>query len=76
LSLNVPLTRAVGGKTLPVAPAIKLNALSLKDQLAIAKAAATVAAAAKATASVVTESTYESSLDLTPTANPFRPTVI
>ena len=70
MSLNVPLARAVGCKTLPVAPAIKLIALSLKDQLAIAKAAATVAATAKATASVVTESTYESSLDLTPTVNP------
>ena len=73
MSLNVPPARAVGGKTLPVATAIKLNAPSLKDQLAVAKAAATVAATAKATASVVTELTDESSLDLTPTVNPLRP---
>jgi hypothetical protein len=54
-------------------PAIKINAPSQKDQLAVAKAAATVAATTTATTSVVAESTCESSLDLTPTANPLRP---
>jgi hypothetical protein len=54
-------------------PAIKINAPSQKDQLAVAKAATTIATTTKANASVVAESTCEFSLDLTPTANPLRP---